>query len=76
MPRINEKLPEKVKNYPEKKLPEIKKFLPRKENVPNTAAQPLRLHEIYYMICILTLTQYLIRPSLASNEVGRWSGSG
>ena len=35
-PELIKNCPEKVKNYPEKNLPKIKKFLPRKENLPST----------------------------------------
>ena len=44
MPRNNQcaelikNCPEKEKKYPEKNLPKIKKFLPRKENLPDTCS--------------------------------------
>ena len=37
-PELIENCPEKVKIYQEKNVPKIKKFLPRKENVPNTCS--------------------------------------
>ena len=40
-PKLIKNCPEKVKNYPEKNLPKIKKFLPRKENLPNTCSADL-----------------------------------
>ena len=50
MPRIIFKnCPEKVKNYPEKKLPKTKTFLPRKENLPNTCS-PANVYLIYLKI--------------------------
>ena len=37
-PELIKNCPEKVKNYPEKNLPKIKKFVLRKENLPNTCS--------------------------------------
>ena len=37
-PELIKNCPEKVKIYPGKNLPKIKKFLPRKENLPNTCS--------------------------------------
>ena len=37
-PELIKNCQEKVKNYPEKKPPKIKKFLRRKENLPNTCS--------------------------------------
>ena len=37
-PELIKNCPEKVKNYPEKNLPKTKKFVLRKENLPNTCS--------------------------------------
>ena len=44
-PELIKNYPEKVKIYPEKNLLKIKKFLPRKENLPNTCS-PAYLHSL------------------------------
>ena len=57
-PELIENFPEKVKNYPEENLPKNKKFLPRKENLPNTCSPATSSPRVKDPIQVITFDVY------------------